>query len=345
MSRHVNFGLWYDFRNPREWRQPFGRMYRQYLDQIENAESIGFNSVWLTEHHFCDDGYTPSPLVIASAIGSRTRDMRIGTNLMILPLHNPIRIAEDAATLSLLTGGRFDLGVGIGYRQMEFDAFERQLKFRPSLMEEAVEIIRRAWAGETINFKGKRFEIGDHKITPQPEIPPRILLGGLSEPAIERAARIADGFLSTGGIGQDIYVAALERQGKPAGDGRIIAGHWAIIAEDPEAEAARIGPHLLYQANEYIRWGAFGPPDSTPLFPDATTAIANGLYELWDADTAVTNLTKLLDDYPQIEDVHFWAQFPGESVESGQRRLDYISSKVLPRLREHLGSSRRNSSD
>jgi alkanesulfonate monooxygenase SsuD/methylene tetrahydromethanopterin reductase-like flavin-dependent oxidoreductase (luciferase family) len=320
-------------------------MYGQYLDQIENAERIGFDSVWLTEHHFCEDGYTPSPLVVAAAIGGRTTRMRIGTNLMILPLHNPIRIAEDAASLSLLTGGRFDLGVGIGYREMEFKAFGRELKYRPSLMEEAVEIIRRAWAGDRINFKGKRFEVGDHKITPQPETLPRIFLGGLSEPAIDRAARIADGFLSTGGIGQDLYVAALKRQGKPAREGRIIAGHWAIIAEDPEEEASRVGQHLMYQANEYIRWGAFGPPEATPLFPDAATAIANGLYELWDADTAVTNLRKLLDDYPQIEDVHFWAQFPGESVESGQRRLDYISGKVLPRLREHLDSSQRTSSD
>lgn len=333
MSNHVNFGLWYDFRNPEQWRQPFGRMYEQYLDQIANAEAIGFDSVWLTEHHFCDDGYTPSPLVIAAAIGGRTKRMRIGTNLMILPLHNPVRIAEDAATLSLLTGGRFDLGVGIGYKESEFRAFDRDLKHRPSLMEEAVEIIRRAWSGERINFTGKRFTVGDHKISPQPEHCPRILLGGMSEPAIDRAVRIADGFLSTGGIGLDMYLAALERQGKRPEDGQIIAGHWAIIAEDPEAEAARVGPHLLYQANEYIKWGAFGPPETTPLFPDAAAAIENGLYELWDADMAVDRLKKLMADYPQIKDIHFWAQFPGESVESGQRRLDYIASKVLPRLR------------
>ncbi len=94
---------------------PFERLYAQALDQIVEAERLGFDSVWLTEHHFCDDGYTPSPLVIAAAIGARTRRLRIGTNLMVLPLHDPVRIAEDAATLSLLTGGRFDLGVGIGY--------------------------------------------------------------------------------------------------------------------------------------------------------------------------------------------------------------------------------------
>jgi len=330
MTRNVRFGVWLDFRNPAPWAVPFERFYRESLDQIADAEALGYGSVWLTEHHFCDDGYTPSPLVLAGAIGERTRSMRIATNLMILPLHDPVRIAEDAATLSLLTGGRFDLGVGIGYRQLEFDQFGRELRFRPSLMEEAVEIMRRAWRGEPVRFNGKRYNVGDIRVTPVPEQAPRILMGGMTEPAIDRAARIADGFLSTGGIGQDLYVEALARHGRT---GSIFAGHWAIIAEDPEREAARIGEHILYQTNQYISWGAFGPPDQTPLFETAESAIENGLYELWDAEMAVKNLSAMLDAYPQMEDVHFWGHFPGEPIDSGHRRLEYIADKVLPRLR------------
>ena len=125
----------------------------------------------------------------------------------------------------------------------------------------------------------------------------------------------------------------LEKNGKSIMDGSVVLGCWAIIAEDPEAEAARIGDHILYQSNEYIKWGAFGPPEEATLFPDAETAIENGLYQLWDADTAVSELGKLLDTYPNIRDVHFWAQFPGESTESGNSRLRYIAEKVLPRLR------------
>ena len=90
---------------------------------------------------------------------------------------------------------------------------------------------------------------------------------------------------------------------------------------------------MLYQSNEYIRLGAFGPPDQTPLFPDARSAIDNGLYELWDADMAVEKLSAMIETYPMISDIHFWAQFPGESVESGSRRLNYIAEKVLPRLK------------
>ena len=289
--------------------------------------------MWLTEHHFCDDGYTPSPLVLAGAIGAATTRMRIGTNLMLLPLHDPVRMAEDAATVSLLTGGRFDLGIGIGYRQLEFDQFDRKLSQRPSMMEEGVEIIRRAWTGETVGFQGKRFRVGDLAITPAPVHRPDLLLGGMAEPAIDRAARIGDGFLCTGGIGLDLYAQALERHGKTPAEGKAVLGCWAIIADDPQAEAARLGEHILYQSNEYIRWGAFGPPDETPLFEDAASAVENGLYELWDADTAVANLSQLKADYPMLSDIHFWAQFPGEPLESGARRMQYIAEKVLPRLR------------
>jgi len=329
----VNFGLWYDFRNPGPDAPDFEQFYEQALDQIVSAEALGFDSVWLTEHHFCDDGYTPSPLVLGAAIGARTTRLRLGTNLIVLPLHDPVRLAEDAATLAILTRGRFDLGVAIGYRADEFDAFGRRLQHRPSLIEEGVEIIRRAWRGQPLDFHGKRFDYGNVVVAPQPAEPPRILIGGMTGPAIDRAARIGDGFLSTGGIGHDEYLASLARLGRDPADGRIFAGHWAIIAPDPEAEAERIGAHVLYQSNQYIEWGAFGPPDQTPRFESSRQAIDGGLYELWDAEMAVRHLSAMLERYPQIQDVHFWAQFPGEPVASGTRRMEYIADKVLPRLR------------
>ena len=336
MARQINFGLWYDFRNP-GGKVDFETLYAQNLEQIAWAESLGFGSVWLTEHHFVEDGYTPSPLVIAAAIGQRTSTMRIGTNLMLLPLADPVRLAEDAAALSLLTGGRFDLGVGLGYRQLEFDYFGRSLRHRPSLMEEGIDILRQAWTGAPIEHQGKRYQIDGLAVAPAPQTAPRLLMGGMAEPAIERAARIGDGFLSTGGIGHDIYVAALEKVGKQPEDGAIFAGHWGIIAEDPEAEAANVGEYALYQTNQYVSWGAFGPPDEVPQFPDAQSALRDGLYELHDGASAVEALTNLLTEYPQIKDVHFWAQFPGEPVESGSRRIEYIANQVLPQVRENIG--------
>ena len=92
----------------------------------------------------------------------------------------------------------------------------------------------------------------------------------------------------------------------------------------------------MNQANTYIAWGAFGPPDETPLFADGEAAIEGGLYELWDADQAVDELSHLLAEWPQIRDIHFWARFPGEPLEQGWARVRYMAEKVLPRLRATL---------
>ena len=343
MSRQVNFGLWYDFRNPQLSHIPqqpprpsFETLYKESLEQIVWAEDLGFNSVWLTEHHFVDDGYTPSPLVLAAAIGQATKNMQIGTNLMLLPLADPVRIAEDAAALSILTGGRFDLGVGLGYRELEFDYFGRKVGHRPSLMEEGVDILRQAWSGAPIKIDGKRYQIDGLAVAPQPTQAPRILMGGMAEPAIARAARLGDGFLSTGGIGHDVYVDALAAAGKQPQEGAIFAGHWGIFADDPEREAAHMGEYALYQTNQYVRWGAFGPPDQVPEFPDVESALRDGLYELMDGAAAVAALTEMLQTYPQIKDVHFWAQFPGEPIASGSKRIEYMAKHVLPEVRANI---------
>jgi len=330
--------LWYDFRNPDRARS-FSSFYSEVLGQIAWAEQRGLDSVWLTEHHFCADGYSPSPFVFGAAIAQRTTRMRIGTNLIVSPLHNPVRLAEDAATLSLLSGGRFDLGVGQGYWAREFEAFGRKVTHRPSLLEEGVEVIRRAWSGSAEGFTGKRYTLPPVAVTPVPEHLPQLLVGAMAEPAIERAARIADGFLSTQNAHHESYLSALQRLGKPAAEGRIYAGQWAIVADDPEEVWSRIGKHALYQLNEYISWGAFGPPDQVPQFTDPAQILEAGAYQLMDAEAAVTQLTTMLRDRPQIKDVHFWAQLPGEPVESGSERIAYLADKVAPAVRERLRQS------
>jgi alkanesulfonate monooxygenase SsuD/methylene tetrahydromethanopterin reductase-like flavin-dependent oxidoreductase (luciferase family) len=331
-SDPVRFGLWYDFRNPASARRPYEDLYAQVLDQIVTAEGLGYRSIWLTEHHFIEDGYTPSPLVILGAVAARTQQMLMSTSLMLLPLADPIRLAEDAATLSILSGGRFDLGIGVGYKQAEFDAFNRKLKHRPSLMEEGIELIRRAWAGRSLEFHGKRFRMPDVRMSPIPAHPPRLLIGAMTEPGIDRAARLGDGFLSTQNAHIPMYLEALERHNMDPANANVHAGQWVIIDEDPEATWARIGDHALYQLNEYISWGAFGPPDQVPRFPDRDAIVASGAFQLWDGPTAVAQLGALLREYPQIKDLYFWAQLPGEPVDSGTRRIEYFAREVAPKL-------------
>lgn len=335
-SGGCDFGLWYDFRNPSGAERSFGTFYQQTMEQISWAESIGIDSVWLTEHHFMDDGYTPSPFVLAGAIGERTTTMRIGTNLVVSPLHNPIRLAEDSATLSLLTGGRFSLGVGQGYWEPEFDAFGKNLRNRPSLLEEGAEIVRQCWAGSAEAFDGKRFSKPALRVSPTPEQCPDLLVGAMADVAIERAARISDGFLSTQNAHHAIYLDALDRIGRGRESGRIFAGQWAVVSEDPEREWARIGHHALYQINRYISMGAFGPVGSIPEFTDPAQLIEAGSFTLWDPDTAIDELSAMLLATPQIKDVHFWAQLPGEPVESGSARVELLATRVIPAVRARV---------
>jgi alkanesulfonate monooxygenase SsuD/methylene tetrahydromethanopterin reductase-like flavin-dependent oxidoreductase (luciferase family) len=328
----VRFGLWYDFRNPPQWPRSLESFYEQTLDQIAYAEELGYRSVWLTEHHFIEDGYTPSPFVIGGAIAARTTEMRISTSLMLLPLADPIRFAEDSNTLAIVSKGRFDLGVGLGYRPLEFETFGRKLSHRPSLMDEGCEILLRAFKGESLKFDGKRYSYPDVTVHPIATQRPKLLVGAMSGPAFDRAARFGEGFLSTQNAHIPDYLAALERQGKNPAEASVHAGQWSIIDADPEATWARIGDHAVYQLNEYIGWGAFGPPEDIPRFPDRDAIVAGGGYQLWDGPTAVKEIVALLRQFPQIKDMYFWAQLPGEPVESGTKRLEFFMREVAPNV-------------
>ena len=128
---------------------------QESLREIELSEQLGFDNVWLTEHHFADDGHAPSPLVQAGAIAVKTKKIRIGTGVLLLPLYHPVRVAEDCATIDILSGGRFELGVGVGYRVEEFAGLGIPREQRGGRANEGLAIIRRLWEGETVTFKGK----------------------------------------------------------------------------------------------------------------------------------------------------------------------------------------------
>src|SRR5271170_4534679 len=142
-GREIRFGLWYDFRNPPEWRQASDRLYSEILDQIAWGENHGFDDVWLSEHHFIEDGYLPSILPVAAAIAARTKRIRIASGVLLMPFHNPVRLAEDIAVVDVISGGRFELGVGAGYKDEEFKGFAVPFNERGARTNEALGIVRR----------------------------------------------------------------------------------------------------------------------------------------------------------------------------------------------------------
>ncbi|MEQ8232642.1 MAG: LLM class flavin-dependent oxidoreductase, partial [Gammaproteobacteria bacterium] len=151
----MRFGLMYDFRNPRRWHVDPPVFYRAMLDQMVEAEQLGFDHVWLTEHHFTDDAYNPASLSMAAAVAAVTSRIRIGTFVMLLPFIHPVRAAEDVTLADILSNGRFDLGVGQGYTHDEFNAFCVDRRERAARLEEGVALMRRLFTEEHVSFDGR----------------------------------------------------------------------------------------------------------------------------------------------------------------------------------------------
>jgi hypothetical protein len=134
-SRKIRFGLWYDFRNPAQWRQPADRLYREILDQIAWGENNGYDDVWLSEHHFIEDGYLPSILPAAAAIAARTNRIRIASGVLLMPFHNPIRLAEDIATVDVISGGRFVMSVADRFAEYAVGEIDLLIQYRNKFAE------------------------------------------------------------------------------------------------------------------------------------------------------------------------------------------------------------------
>lgn len=332
MSYPATYGVFYDFRNPNQ--EPWDRRYQQLLEQIRWVDDADdFDGVSLTEHHFVDDGYSPSTMSLATAVGAVTSRVGITTNIIQLPLHHPLRIAEDALTADIVSGGRFRLGLAGGYRQLEFDAFGVSRRDRATRMDEGVEIIRRAFSGEAFSFAGRHWEFPTVRVTPGVIRPggPQIWLGGTAAPALERAARIADGFLASQNQHGAAFLAAANLLGRTELSGRTMRTARLLVAPDPDRAIAELGAFLLHQVNQYVDFGFIEPPHYT----DARDAVRDGHYEVVDADGAVAALARA--GQAGIAEFHLMAVLPGESVQSGSSRLQYVASEVLPRVRAHRG--------
>jgi probable F420-dependent oxidoreductase len=194
----MKFGLYSSIARP-----PRGEHLDRAIDEViaeaQLAEACGFDSCFFGEHHQDADGFLPSPLIVATAVAAHTRRLRVGTSVILLPLHHPVRVAEDAITLDLVSKGRLVLGVGIGYQPADFRAYAVPMDQRVGLFEEGVEIIRRCWTGEPFSFHGKHYALEDVQIRPRPfQRPgPPLWIGASVPAALRRAGLMADAFVGT----------------------------------------------------------------------------------------------------------------------------------------------------
>ena len=262
-----------------DFGEPRGSVYAAALDQCAWADAVGFDVVALGEHHGSPDGYDPSPVVMAAAIGARTRRLRIRTSVLLAPLYEPVKLAEDLAVASLVCGGRLDAGLGAGYRPSEYEAFGQRLEERWERMGEIVAFLRQAWTGEPFEWRGRRI-----RVTPRPEPPPPIILGGAFARSARRAAHIADGWLPRTPDLWEPYRAECLALGRPDPGPYPRQGPVFLhVSHDPDGDWQRIAPHARRMAEVYGGWQREAPGQSQGPFarlPNEGELRASGAYRV-----------------------------------------------------------------
>ena len=338
----MQFGVLQDFRNPLPWRRPYPELYQALLDQIVRAEELGYEHVWLSEHHFAADGYNPALLPTAAAIAARTSRIRIGTFILILPLHHPVRVAEDATCVDILSNGRFDLGVGQGYAATEFHALHIPRAERTTRLIEGVELIRRLWTEDRVTFAGKSFQVTDLTLSPKPvqQPHPPIWLGARAENAIRRAARLGYSLLTT--VGPDpapLYIQALQEYGRNPADFAIGQLRMVYVAESADQAWEDTQEHIHNSMQFYapIMAEARDLPSDERLWPFER---AQELRHSWFGQHAMIGtpdqVARKLERFCQERHcTHFImaTQLPGLDPRKGTRSLELFAREVMPQLR------------
>jgi alkanesulfonate monooxygenase SsuD/methylene tetrahydromethanopterin reductase-like flavin-dependent oxidoreductase (luciferase family) len=247
----VNIGVWFDLRNPPRWRQDPARLYGFTLELCEEAERLGADSLWFSEHHCFEDGYLPQPLTFAAAAAARTTRVRLGTGILVAPLRKTAQLAEEAAVVDLISGGRLDLGLGAGYRVPEFDLFGTDFTARYRILDQQVSELRRLW--------------GDGGLTPAPvqaRLP--LWLGYQGPKGARRAGRMGEGLLTLAASSWPHYRDGLAEGGHGPAAARMGGGVQAYVTEDPERDWPRVAPHIAYQQDSYRRYMVEGTGNPVP---------------------------------------------------------------------------------
>src|SRR5262245_4014539 len=320
----LQFGLLWPFRNPDS--VAWDEFYRSQLDLVVESERMGFDEAWLTEHHFIDDGYSPSLFPIGAAIAARTERIRIGTFLLLLPLHNPVRLAEDTATLDIISCGRFDLGVGLGYRPGEFDDQGIPARERAGRMRERLPLVRRLLSGEKVTVDGKYTKLNDIRISPpalqQPH--PPMWVGGTAPKAIERAAAMGMHFLSGGPGSAAIYDDALRAHGRDPRDFHVAATVPTYVAPTREQAWKIAAEPLRYMAAGYLQWTAEAkgaPAADLPTLPSVEEIVRRQSMDFFGEDMLVGTPQDVIEKI--------------ETYRSRSRLTHLVAAMALPGMPPH----------
>ena len=325
--------------------RPVADLYREAVEYGVLAERAGLDSYWTSEHHFLDDSYLSAQLPVLAAVAARTERIRLGTGVLLAPLFDPLRLAEDAATVDLLSGGRLVLGLGIGWRDEEFEGFGIPQRARAARLEGTIAVLRQAWGDGLVTGDGRVFgyPAPGLNVTPKPVrgAATPIWIGAGAEPAVRRAGRIADGYLGSAASAAAMTERAAWIRNEAAAVGRDpaaieIAVHRMAFAWRDGDAWDRVG-----EAARYMSW-KYGDMDA------ARGSRERRLPAPGDAPSPEAVRSRMLVGSPEqvADEVRayagalgktgsfvFRAHFPGLDPAVQREAFDILVEEVLPLLR------------
>ena len=320
----MNLGLYFDLRNPPAWQREWTHVYARILELCEEADRRGIHSLWFSEHHGFEDGYLPQPLTFAAAAAARTRHARIGTSVVIAGLRPAALIAEEAAVVDIVSGGRLELGLGAGYRQPEFDLYGVDGRRPHAALFDRIEALRRLWA--------------EGAVTPPPVQERVPIWAGVGGPrSAHRAGRLGEGLMRISADLARHYREGLAAGGHDPAAARIIGPANVLLSDDPERDWPVVRRHLAYQWDSYARYRVEGTdaPLPPPIDPEGwrERGIERGLmagFALATPEEAASRLLAATDGIG-AETVYVWATIAGLPDELVERNVE-LAADLAQRL-------------
>lgn len=319
--------LSFDMRAP-DFGAPAADLYEAAIDMCAFGDEVGIDAVVFPEHHASEDGYNPAPALMATAVAARTTRMEMILGAIVLPLHDPVEVAETIAVTDIICGGRLTTTLAAGYVAAEFNMFGKSLQDRAPLMDDGLDVITRALAGERFDYRGREIFV-----RPLPfSRPPKILVGGGVRAAARRAAEHGLGLwtlqppMMPGGRQLIAYYREeCERRGHQPGP--VMSTHPAVhVARDPDAAWEEIGPHVLHLVKSYASWAGDVDTTTSPFYGLETVeqVRAAGIINVLTPEQTIA----FADKTP----ISLTPLIAGLSPKVGWSMLELFAAEVLPKL-------------
>jgi probable F420-dependent oxidoreductase len=343
----LKIGIYLNSQNPEE--DDARTRLEGLVEQVKLAESLQFDSIWAGEHHLTPGFHFFPQLTLLSHLAAYTGDMTLGTNLLLLPMHRPVDVAEQVALIDIATRGRFVLAIGQGYRREEFAALGVPFEERLPRMIEGISVIRRLWTERQVNHQGSWFSLEQATLRPAPYNPPGppIWIGATADRAIRRAAEIGDGFMATPNADNNEVARQVELFGQSRPQDRAQAepqvGRMLEVYCHADADEARrrAAPHLLTKYASYAKWGLTGSAGEaarsagTIRDEDGFAGLAEDRFVIGNPDDVVAGL---LEQHHKVGVTHLAMRlaWPGSKQSDAMECIDLLGREVLPRVRNEL---------